>query len=279
MKLMAKLFIDGKIKALTGLHIGGSKTDIAIGDIDNSVIKTTEGVPYIPGSSLKGKLRSLLEKKEQEKIKAKHEAMLGRKKEEKSEDEENKKDPLICKCGKKDCEICVIFGSAADKRTKEAGPTRLIVRDCHLSNETRRKMENREGEYKELDLFYTESKWENLIDRTTSRADHPRQTERVPQGAEFDFQMIFNIMELEDVEKLDYLFLGLSLLEDDYLGGNGSRGYGRVEFNELKLSVKTITDYEEGSIPQVLYSGNLKEFSQDKKTEVKEILKEKLGAE
>ena len=64
MKLMGKLFIDGKIKALTGLHIGGSKTDAAIGDIDNCVIKTSEGVPYIPGSSLKGKLRSLLEKKE-----------------------------------------------------------------------------------------------------------------------------------------------------------------------------------------------------------------------
>ena len=64
MKLRGKLFINGKIRALTGLHIGGSKTDAAIGDIDNSVIKTSEGIPYIPGSSLKGKVRSLLEKKE-----------------------------------------------------------------------------------------------------------------------------------------------------------------------------------------------------------------------
>ena len=89
MKLQGKLFINGKIKALTGLHIGASKTDAAIGDIDNSVIKTSEGVPYIPGSSLKGKLRSLLEKKE------------GKKE--------------VCKCGEKSCEICVIFGSAAKR--------------------------------------------------------------------------------------------------------------------------------------------------------------------
>lgn len=271
---MAKLFIDGKIKTLTGLHIGGSKTDVAIGDIDNPVIKTSEGVPYIPGSSLKGKIRSLLEKKDQEEIKAKHKAI--RKNEEQSEEEKEQKDPLICKCGQKDCKICIIFGSAADKRSKEAGPTRLIVRDCHLSKDTREQMENRKGQYKELDLFYTESKWENLIDRTTSRANPPRQMERVPQGAEFDFQMIFNIMELEDVEKLDYLFLGLSLLEDDYLGGSGSRGYGRIEFNELNLSIKTITDYEDGNAPQVLYTGNLKDFSQDKRDLVIETLRKKL---
>jgi len=276
MKLMAKLFIEGKIKALTGLHIGGSKTDIAIGDIDNSVIKTSEGVPYIPGSSLKGKIRSLLEKKDQEEIMEKQ-GLSGEMKNDKKAD--TKENPLLCQCGKKDCAICVIFGSAADKRTSEAGPTRLIVRDCHLSEETRRKMENREDEYKELDLIYTESKWENVIDRITSRALHPRQTERVPQGAKFDFQMIFNIMEPQDIDKLDHLFLGLSLLEDDYLGGNGSRGYGRIEFNELNLSVKTIADYEKGNDPQVLYMGDLKGFSQDKKIELKEKLKTMLGAE
>jgi CRISPR-associated protein Csm3 len=251
MRLIGKLFINGRIKALTGLHIGGSKTDAAIGDIDNCVIKTSEGVPYIPGSSLKGKIRSLLEKKE------------GRN---------------LCTCGKKGCKICVIFGTGADKRSEEAGPTRLMVRDCHLTEETKRKMENKKGEFRELDLIYTESKWENLIDRLTSRADHPRQTERVPQGAEFDFQMVFNLMEEQDVERFYYLMSGLSLLEDDYLGGNGSRGYGRIEFKDLQIAVKTIADYERTNEPEVLYTGILKDFSKEKDKFKKKLL-EKLGAE
>lgn len=251
MKLMGKLFINGRIKALTGLHIGGSKTDVAIGDIDNCVIKTSEGVPYIPGSSLKGKVRSLLEKKE---------------------------DKKLCTCGQKDCKICVIFGTGADKRSEEAGPTRLVVRDCHLTQETKRKMENKEGEFRELELIYTESKWENLIDRLNSRADNPRQTERVPQGAEFDFQMVFNLMENQDVERFDYLMLGLSLLEDDYLGGSGSRGYGRIEFKDLQIAVKTIADYEGANEPEILYTGILKDFSKEK-DEFKKKLMKKLGAE
>lgn len=248
MRLQAKLFINGKIKALTGLHIGGSKTDVAIGDIDNSVIKTSEGVPYIPGSSLKGKIRSLLEKKEGKEL---------------------------CICGNKDkdCNICVIFGSAADKRAEETGPTRLLVRDCHLTEETRRKMENKEGEFRELEMDYTESKWENLIDRTTSRAQHPRQIERVPQGAEFDFQMVFNLMEKEDVERFECLIQGLFLLEDDYLGGSGSRGYGRIEFKDLEIGVKTLKDYEGANVATLLYTGNLKDFD---KAEFKEKLQKKL---
>jgi CRISPR-associated protein Csm3 len=248
---MGKLFINSKIKALTGLHIGGSTTDAAIGDIDNSVIKTSEGVPYIPGSSLKGKVRSLLEKKEGKNI---------------------------CDCGKETCQICVIFGTGADKRTEEAGPTRLIVRDCHLSEETRRKMENREGEFKDLELIYTEGKWENTIDRLTSRADNPRQTERVPQGAEFDCQMVFNLMEEQDIERFYYLVLGLELLEDDYLGGSGSRGYGRIEFKDLQIAVKTITDYEGTNEAEVLYEGSLKDFIKSKE-QFKQKLLEKLGAE
>ncbi len=249
MKLMGKLFINGRIKTLTGLHIGGSKTDAAIGDIDNCVIKSSEGIPYIPGSSLKGKVRSLLEKKEK---------------------------GYLCTCGEKECKICVIFGTGAGERTEEAGPTRLVVRDCHLAEETKRKMENKEGEFRELELIYTESKWENLIGRLTSRADHPRQTERVPQGAEFDFQMVFNLMEEQDVERFYYLMSGLSLLEDDYLGGSGSRGYGRIEFKGMEISVKTVVDYEGKNEAEVLYTGMLKGFSQEKDN-FRKKLQEKLG--
>lgn len=267
MKLLGKLFINGKIKALTGLHIGGSKTDVAIGDIENCVIKTSEGVPYIPGSSLKGKLRSLLEKKE---------GLVNedQKKEEQQKKEDQKNQGLhIHICGKKDCKICVIFGSAAEKRSEETGPTRLIVRDCHLTEETRRKMENKEGEFRELEMDYTESKWENVIDRITSRAFHPRPTERVPQGAEFEFQMVFNIMETEDIERFKYLISGLSLLEDDYLGGSGSRGYGRVEFRDLEIRIKTMKDYEGANEATLLYTGNLKDSY---KAEFKEKLQKML---
>ena len=251
MKLIGKLFINGKIKALTGLHIGASKADAAIGDIDNCVIKTGEGVPYIPGSSLKGKVRSLLEKKENMKL---------------------------CTCGTKDCTICVIFGTAAENRSEEAGPTRLVVRDCHMTEETKRMMENKEGKFKELELIYTESKWENLIDRVTSRADHPRQVERVPQGAEFKFQMVFKLMEKEDIERFEYLISGLLLLEDDYLGGSGSRGYGRIEFRDLEIKGKTIKDYEGTNESELLYAGTLNEFTK-KKDEFKQTLLEMLGAE
>ncbi|NLK93148.1 MAG: type III-A CRISPR-associated RAMP protein Csm3 [Bacteroidales bacterium] len=244
MKLKGKIFINGRIKALTGLHIGGSNADVAIGDIDNCVIKTSEGVPYIPGSSLKGKLRILLEKKE---------------------------GLPLCDCGKKDCNICVIFGNGANKRSVEAGPTRLIVRDCHLAADIKSKMENKEDEFRELELIYTESKWENQIDRLTSRAEHPRQTERVPQGAEFDMQMVFNLLEVKDLQRFVYLISGLYLLEDDYLGGNGSRGYGRIQFKGLEIAVKTIAQYEGPNEPVVLYSGMLSDFSQAKDSFLKKL--------
>ena len=253
MRLRGKLFIQGKIKTLTGMSIGGSTTDVVIGGIDDSVIKTSEGVPYIPGSSLKGKLRSLLEKSE-----------------------ENVKD--ICDCGKADCNVCVIFGTGANKRTLEAGPTRLIVRDAHLNNKIKEKMENKEGEFKSLELIYTEGKWENSINRLTSKATNPRQTERVPKGAEFDFQMIFNLMEEEDIERFIYLMQGFLLLEDDYLGGSGSRGYGRIEFGDFKIGLKTLADYESTNEQEILYEGLVKDFAQEKE-KFRQKLYQELGEE
>ena len=132
-------------------------------------------------------------------------------------------------------------------------------------------MERRE--FKELELIYTESKWENVIDRLTSRADHPRQTERVPRGAEFDFQMVFNLMEEKDIERFYYLISGLNLLEDDYLGGNGSRGYGRIEFTDLQIAVKTIADYQSANEAEILYTGTLKDFSKEKDYFKKKLMK------
>lgn len=276
MRLMGKLFINGRIKVLTGLCIGGSKSDVAIGDIDNCVVKTSEGVPYIPGSSLKGKIRSLLEKSDLENI-IKRNTKLGTEKGAKdAEGKTTKINTGLCDCG--DCKICVIFGNAGDKRSSEAGPTRLVVRDCHLTPETRKQMEAKEGEFRELELIYTESKWENVINRLNSRAEHPRQTERVPRGAEFDFEMVFDFFEKEDMGRFFYLISGLNLLEDDYLGGNGSRGYGRIEFKDVEISLKTIGDYEGDNQRQVLYSGMLKDFLKQK-NEFGSKLLTKLGAE
>ncbi len=234
-KLYGKIFLQGQIEVLTGLTIGGSAEDVAIGGIDNNVIKTTEGTPYLPGSSLKGKIRSLLEKKEGKNI---------------------------CNCGEADCDICAIFGTGAS-RDIESGPTRFAVRDAHLSQETKDKMENKEGIFSDLELTYTESKWENTIDRQTSKARNPRQTERVPAGADFVFEMVFNIMCEEDLDRFQELIVGLRLLEDDYLGSSGSRGYGRIKFKELDIGLKTSSEYETTNEKISIFSGELDEFDYD----------------
>ena len=234
MQLTGKLIIAGKIEALTGLSIGGSKTDVEIGGIDNNVIKDAEGVPYIPGSSIKGKMRSLLEKR------------FKREK--------------VCDCASKTCPICNIFGtSASTKKDIESLPTRLYVRDAKLNEEIRRQMEKKEGPFSELELTYTEGKWENTIDRLTSAAN-PRQIERVPAGSLFDVHMIFNLLDPMDVDFFKQMIAAMRFLEDDYLGGHGSRGYGRIRFSEFTIVLKTVKDYELGNEGQEIYSGSLNDF-------------------
>jgi CRISPR-associated protein Csm3 len=243
MKLIGKLIITGHLEALTGLAIGGSKTDVVIGGIDNNVIKNAEGVPYIPGSSLKGKLRSLIEKRE------------GRKK--------------VCNCGESGCPICPVFGTGLSPENKDndAGPTRLYVRDAMMNQDVKEQMENKEGLFSELELTYTEGKWENTINRLTSKASHPRQQERVPAGSLFDLNIIYNILTDEDIDRFKYVIGAFRLLEDDYIGGNGSRGYGRVKFNDLKITVKTISDYEEGNPGTDIYTGPLSDFNHERASE------------
>jgi CRISPR-associated protein Csm3 len=242
MKLYGKLIITGKIKALTGLSIGGSKTDVAIGGIDNNVIKTAEGVPYIPGSSLKGKLRSLLEK-------------------------ENGKEE-VCACGSADCPICTIFGTAASRET-QSGATRLYVRDSMLDAEIKKQMEEKTGPFAELELTYTESKWENKINRLTSKADHPRQQERVPAGSVFTLNMVYNLLALpDDADRFNDVIKTMRLLEDDYLGGNGSRGYGRIKFTDLNITLRTIEHYEKGDPGDLIFSGTLDSLEQAKVIQV-----------
>ncbi len=201
--LEKKIFIKGKIKAITGLHIGGSSLGMSIGGADSVVIRNPiNNQPYIPGSSLKGKMRSLMEK-----VTGEMEIRNGNYLPTKNADH------IIGK----------LFGVSADSQN-QAAPTRLIVRDAHLLNEETL------AAAEDTDMPYTEVKTEVIIDRLTSAAN-PRQIERVPAGAEFELELIINVYVGDDEQELlDTVFHALELVEHDYLGGSGTRGYGKVYF-------------------------------------------------
>lgn len=203
-KLVKKIKIQTSITLVTGLHIGGSSDNVEIGGIDNPVIKlaTRGNEPYIPGSSLKGKMRCLLEQ------------TAG-----------------APKVGM-DQKVNNLFG-ITESRTLNTDnkPSKLIVRDAILSKESKEALLACDN----LDMPYTENKWENVIDRTKGVAEHPRQSERVPAGAVFNAEFVLNIWDDDNEEELMALFeKGIRLLENDYLGGSGSRGYGQIKFGELE---------------------------------------------
>ncbi|NWF67233.1 MAG: type III-A CRISPR-associated RAMP protein Csm3 [Campylobacterales bacterium] len=204
--------IEGQIELLSGLHIGGGDDVMRIGGIDNPVIKDiNSNKPYIPGSSLKGKMRSLLEW---------YYGLVGVSGGDvfSSKFLDEKKYPQITQNKAKAELLLKIFGDSGDK-SEDFGITRISVGDCKLSKES----EN---------LKHTEAKYENVIDRKSGTASNPRQTERVPAGVKFDFDIRVKI--LNDDNKEDFLkaiCTALKLVEYDYLGGNGSRGYGRVKFH------------------------------------------------
>lgn len=209
MKLNKYKIITGTITLETGLHIGGSSEVIEIGGMDNPVIRNPiSNEPYIPGSSLKGKMRSLLEWKTG--------SISGN------------GNPHEW-CGDRDCPICRIFGTSSSEA--EIGPTRLIVRDAFLSADS---IKN----FKEKGIMLTEEKYENTINRITARAN-PRSIERVPAGISFQFEIIYRMFEIDNMEKTDeelfnYVLLGLNLIQKDSLGGYGSRGCGKIQFIGLK---------------------------------------------
>lgn len=207
MKLVKIVSFTGKITLRTGMHIGGVNNHIKIGGVDSEVIKhpvTQE--PYIPGSSLKGKMRSQLEK------------VLGK--------VDVRGGP--CMCGQRNCIVCKLFG--AHKNTKsDAAPTRLIVRDSYFTEETREKYEKL---LMEKGLSYIEQKAENTINRNKGTADSPRFIERVPEGTEFELNINLQIFDNDDVNELKKAVVRtLKLVEDSYIGGSGSRGYGQVKFD------------------------------------------------
>ena len=202
----------GKIVVKTGLHIGAGNDKVEIGGMDNPIIRNPfTHEPYIPGSSIKGKMRSLMEWKF-----------------DKLKDSGGK----VCSCGKPECEICRVFGSANMKsdETKDRGPTRLIVRDAVLAEEWKEKFRNGSS--------IVEEKNENSLNRITAEAN-PRPIERVVPGVEFDFEISYRVLDTGDNGDLDNRYFkevvleSLKLLQNDYLGGGGSRGNGQIEFKDL----------------------------------------------
>lgn len=228
LRSLGRVRIHGAIRLLTGLHIGAGKDSIEIGGIDNPVIKHPHsGEPYIPGSSVKGKLRYLLEWAFQPvygSVRADGKPW-GSDDDQRSGQSFDVADPVLR-----------IFGTAAKREKWPAGPTRLIVRDALLRPDWRDQV-LASGE------SYTEEKTEVVIDRIAGKAHDkigPRQTERVPAGAVFDLEMVFRLYDTgdggeRDRECLNWLLAGLSLLEQDALGGSGSRGYGRIRFEDLTV--------------------------------------------
>lgn len=204
--MYSKLEITGKIKIMTGLHIGGSKEFSAIGAVDSPVMRDTySNMPFIPGSSLKGKLRFLLQEKYGKKAR---------------DEKTNHNDD--------DLRVKRLFGSSNDKKDEISFKSRLYFSDSFISNE---KDLNKMG----IEQM-TEVKFENTINRFTAIAN-PRQIERVIRGTEFDMSVIYNADSKEDLrEDIKNLKEAFELLEYDYLGGNGSRGYGRVKIENLELN-------------------------------------------
>jgi CRISPR-associated protein Csm3 len=213
------LEIRGTIELLTGLHIGSGNTEMHIGGSDSPVIRHPHtNHPYIPGSSLKGKMRSLLEWRAG--LAAVNDGKpMSYKKLAALPDPAQKTEAL---------RILQLFGvSGGDDLTQEqaieVGPSRLAFRDCALSPDWIELMKSK-------NLPLTETKMENMIDRVRGVAEHPRNTERVPAGARFTFHLSMKQLDGDPSALRDTLLVGLRLLEMDSIGGSGSRGYGRIEF-------------------------------------------------
>jgi CRISPR-associated protein Csm3 len=212
--LIKKIQIEGTLKLKTGLHIGGTNSAMGIGGPDSFLIRNPlDNKPIIPGSSLKGKMRSLLELAEGKMEKQSNQIQHG---------------PTQ---GKNI--ITNLYGNSSNDENQH--PSRLIVRDCELLTE--------EDKFQNSDLPFSETKTEVVIDRITAKAT-PRQIERVPAGAEFSLNMTLNVHDTDHEDSLvNTMLRSLGLVADDYLGGSGSRGYGQIEINIEDMKSRSMAYY------------------------------------
>ena len=232
MQLTKICLIEGGIELVTGLHIGAGSEEMHIGGTDNPVVKNpVDRRPYIPGSSLKGKMRSLLEWQAGTVADTDGDPIgfhyaNGIKDEKKRTRAEN---------------ILKLFGGAPERDRDDAfirriGPTRLAFWDCPIDEGWIKQMDDRS-------VSYTEVKMENIIDRIGGAAQHPRSNERVPAGARFDFRLTMRVHDGENL--FPEVLRGLRLVELTGLGASGSRGYGKVRFLDLTRDGESIQpEYE-----------------------------------
>jgi CRISPR-associated protein Csm3 len=219
-QLTAITTITATLELVTGLRIGAGDSEMHIGGVDNTVIKHPHTQsPYIPGSSLKGKMRSLLEWRSG----AVKEEALGWK------DYEQATGSMQAEVKR----ILQLFGISGDAKVGVdemgmIGPTRISFWDCNLNPSW-------EAQIREDNFSLTEVKTENRINRISGVAEHPRQTERVPAGAQFDFRLSVKKLARDGDDLLSTVLQGLKLLELDSVGGSGSRGYGKVKFINLQI--------------------------------------------
>jgi len=230
MKIIKHAEITGTITCLTGLKIGGTKESAGIGETDNPIIRhPITRLPYIPGSSLKGKLRSLLELKHSPQAQASGKP---------------------CECS--ECDICALFGSGTQQRGRREeaeklaslGPTRLVFRDAMLTEESQKELQEA------LPGAFVEVKTEIAMDRRTgaTKQGSLRQQERIPENTSFDFAFTLRLFEEDFKSKhsenyLNMLAEGLEMLEKDYLGGCGTRGYGQVKLSSLEDPPRSLHKY------------------------------------
>lgn len=219
--------IKGKLVCETGLHIGGANNAINIGGADNILIRdSVSDLPFIPGSSLKGKLRSLFELNDKESA----QSVM-----------KNGGNPATDDNSK----AVKIFGVSADNNKALNFPTRLIVRDSFPTEESIELWNKQEDIVRGAEL-----KDENKLNRITSAAT-PRSIERIPKGSVFAFEFIFSVYE-EDEDNLMGVFEAMRLLEDNYLGGSGSRGYGKVKFANISITKRGQDYYKKDMDEEVI---------------------------
>ena len=239
--LYGRVFIECEIKCETGLHIGGAESSLSIGGVDNVIVRDSlSGRPYIPGSSLKGKMRSQMEKFHG----LRQNQRIGQ--------------IYIHACDKepeyRTCVVCHIYGLPGERDFSTS--TRLVVRDVSLEDKSAEALQRAH-----TDLPFSEVKWEASIDRVTSAAT-PRQMERVPAGAVFGpAEMVYSIYEADDIARFANVIEGMQLLQDDYLGGSGSRGSGKVAFQNIRLYARARGSYRQARNFRDAPFGSLDELS------------------
>jgi CRISPR-associated protein Csm3 len=271
--LLGKITLQSTLVVETGLHIGGGGERLDIGGLDKAVVRDPLTLqPYLPGSSIKGKLRSILERVLKKELNRSGGSYTFRYESDDLEDgfTEVSTDIFVPYEGAKTCPLSRVFGSTGgskcwvDKEIAKAqeldsegekiiqgvkhtkirrtrnSPARLIVRDAHLCEDSAKQLSKIE-----TGLYMTEWKFENGMDRITAAAN-PRQLERVPAGAKFEFEMVYTVEDAaQAVEDLQNLAIALAILEDDALGGHGSRGYGKVKFENFNFFYRSVDQYRQ----------------------------------